>query len=229
MIKNTTEYKMNYVKEMRMDHIHSMKIDSSDATTYMCLLGKACGTDKTPLNDKGHRHPYTAIYSLLFSRFAFQPVRFAEIGIAGGASGLLWRHFFSKGQLYLFDRDENYINNLKNYSMPDLVAAKMDVADTTSIHNALAETGGNLDILLDDSSHGFEDQIRIIHAGIPFVSPGGMIIIEDVFRQTSEDDYRKALEDVMHHFSFATFIIADHTNRWYGTWDNDKLLLLIKK
>jgi hypothetical protein len=94
---------------------------------------------------------------------------------------------------------------------------------------ALAATGGDLDIVLDDSSHTLSDQIKIIHAAIPFVKSGGMIVIEDVFRNASEQTYETELADVLDQFSLSMFIITEHVNRYSPGWDNDKLLVLIKK
>ena len=65
----------------------------------------------------------------------------------------------------------------------------MDVKDSSTIIQSLTSTGGELDILLDDSTHTFEDQIRIIKDGLPYVKSGGMIIIEDIYRNQHINSY----------------------------------------
>jgi len=216
-----------------MRRIHRITIDSSEAVTELCVLGRVSHTDKTPYNELygGHRHPYTAVYSLLFSQYQYRPVRFAEIGIASGSSIKMWRSFFQgePSPIYAFDRDQNFINHLLQFGLHGVFAGPMDVCDQNSITGALAATGGDLDVVLDDSSHTFEDQIKIIHAAIPFVKSGGMIVIEDVFRNASEQTYETELADVLDQFSLAMFIITEHVNRYSPGWDNDKLLVLIKK
>jgi predicted O-methyltransferase YrrM len=212
-----------------MNSIHSMTLDNKNKNTWLCHLGASIGTDKSPLNAQGHRHPYTSLYSLLLSQYRFQPVRFAEIGIAMGASAAMWSHFFNNGKIFMFDSDENFIKNCQNYNLRNVTCNKMDVFQEDSIRSALTAIGGNLDVLLDDSTHGIDDQIRIIKTALPFIRPGGMILIEDVFRTTSEDDYEKRLEDVLDHFSFCSFITTEHDNKFSGTWNNDKILVLIKK
>ena len=206
-----------------------MTLDSKNLYTYLCNLGGSLGTDKSPLNAQGHRHPYTAAYSLLFSAYRFQPVRFAEIGIAMGASAAMWSYFFNEGEIFMFDSDTNFIQNCRSYNLPRVHCNQMDVFKESSIRSALEAIGGKLDILLDDSTHGIDDQIRIIKEAIPFIRPGGMIVIEDVFRTTSEQEYEKRLEPYLDAFSFCTFITTEHDQKFSGTWNNDKLLVLIKK
>ena len=46
---------------------NSIIIDSTLTNTKLCDIGKKYGTNKSPINLKGHRIGYTGIYSLLFS------------------------------------------------------------------------------------------------------------------------------------------------------------------
>lgn len=206
-----------------------MILDSKNKVTHLCHLGGAVGTDKSPLNPQGHRHPYTALYSLLLSQYRFQDVRFAEIGIAMGASAAMWSNFFTKGQIFMFDSDTNFIQNCRSYNLPRVQCAHMDVFQQESIVSSLQAIGGNLDVLLDDSTHGIDDQIRIIEAALPYIRPGGMILVEDVFRDTPEEEYEKRLEHILDLFSFCSFLTTEHDNKFSGTWNNDKVLVLIKK
>ena len=210
--------------------IPSITIDSTKAETDLCQMGLLCGTDKTPLNLKGHRHPYTAVYSLLFGRYRYRNCKFAEIGVAGGSSVLMWNLYFTDAMFYFFDRDQNFLlNSMQHVSKDNNKFYLMDVKDSLSIIKSLTSTGGDLDILLDDSSHTFEDQIRIIKDGLPYVKSGGMIIIEDIYRDASETKYYDELKDVLEQFSEVFFIVTDHKKRYSPGWDNDKLLVLIKR
>jgi len=213
-----------------MKMIPSITIDSTKAETDLCQMGLLCGTDKTPLNLKGHRHPYTAVYSLLFGRYRYRNCKFAEIGVAGGSSVLMWNLYFTDAMFYFFDRDQNFLlNSMQHVSKDNNKFYLMDVKDSLSIIKSLTSTGGDLDILLDDSSHTFEDQIRIIKDGLPYVKSGGMIIIEDIYRDASETKYYDELKDVLEQFSEVFFIVTDHKKRYSPGWDNDKLLVLIKR
>lgn len=213
---------------MRM--IPSITFDSTKAETDLCRMGLMCGTDKTPLNLHGHRHPYTAVYSLLFGRYRYHKCKFAEIGVAGGSSVLLWNLYFTDAMFYFFDRDQNFLLNAMQYvSKDNNKFYLMDVKDSSTIIQSLTSTGGDLDILLDDSTHTFEDQIRIIKDGLPYVKSGGMIIIEDIYRNVTDSRYYDELKDVLDQFAEVFFIVTDHKKRHSPGWDNDKLLVLIKK
>jgi len=217
--------------EPLMKRIQSITVDSSAAETHLCTLGGTYGTDKSPYNGAGHRHPYTAVYSLFFSRFRFQPVKFVEVGIAGGASMLLWRTYFTHKDTHIFgfDRDKNFLQHTLNFGLPGLSVGEMDVCNEESIRNGLESTGGELDILLDDSIHAVDEQIRLIKVGLPFVKPGGLIVIEDIFRDTPEERYEQGLADVLDQFSMAIFVVTEHEKRYSPGWNNDKLLFLVKK
>jgi predicted O-methyltransferase YrrM len=215
---------------MFMNSIPSIIIDSTNALTELCYMGKLARTDKTPYNEHGHRHPYTAVYSLLFGSLRYRECKFAEIGVAGGASVVLWNNYFKKAMFYFFDRDTDFLKNASNYVPEEKNSfTEMDVSIASSIVKGLQETGGELDVLLDDSTHTREDQILIIKEGLPFVKSGGMIIIEDVYRNASEEYYLNELKDLLDQFSQVFFITTDHALRYSPGWDNDKLLVLIKK
>jgi predicted O-methyltransferase YrrM len=211
--------------------IPSMTIDSTETESYLCQLGARFNADKSPYNTAGHRHPYTAVYNMLFGRFRFQPCRFVEIGIAGGASILMWRHYFLNvlTRIYGFDRDLDFIEHLNLIQLPDVYANEMDVYHEESIREGLRKIGGDLDIILDDSTHGLPEQVKIIKVGLEFLKPGGMILIEDIFHRIPNEDYEKALEDIEDQCSVITFINTEHRNKYSPGWDNDKLLLVVKK
>jgi hypothetical protein len=211
--------------------ISSMTIDSTHTQSILCNLGKACSADKSPYNEHGHRHPYTAVYHMLFGRFRYQPCRFAEIGIAGGNSIVMWRYYFQNihTRIYGFDRDLNFIAHLDQIQLPDVTACEMDVFHEESIRQGLSKIGGDLDILLDDSTHGLPEQVKIIKVGLEFLKPGGMILIEDIFHRIPNEDYEKALEGIEDQCSVITFIVTEHKDKYSPGWDNDKLLLIVKK
>jgi cephalosporin hydroxylase len=213
---------------MKIQHI---TIDSSSSKTELCELGQRFFADKSPYNEKGHRHPYTSVYNLLLAKYKYQPVRFVEIGIAGGSSLCMWAHYFlnTGRRLFFFDRDKNFVDNGNAFRIPDVFCLEMDVTQEESICAGLQKIGGDLDVILDDSTHGIPEQVKIIKKGLPFLKSGGMFIIEDIFRRYKEEDYQKELDDVLDQFSMATFITCEHTNKYSPDWDNDKLLILVKK
>lgn len=211
--------------------LQKLVIDSTPCKTELCDLGKQYFADKSPFNPIGHRHPYTGVYSLLLAKYKNTPVRFVEIGIAGGSSICIWSQYFTNPgrKLFFFDCEKKFIDHANALRIPDVFCLEMDVTIEDSITEGLKSIGGDLDVILDDSTHGIPEQVKIIKKGLPFLKSGGMFIIEDIFKRYNEEDYEKELEDVLDQFSFATFIDCEHVNKWSPDWDNDKLLILIKK
>jgi hypothetical protein len=84
------------------------------------------------------------------------------------------------------------------------------------------------DVILDDSTHEMGHQIRVIQEGFPLLKPGGMIIIEDIFKSINEAEYEEALKDILPLCAAAYFVVCEHKLRWSPGWDNDKMLVLVK-
>lgn len=209
--------------------IPTFTIDSTRAPTDLCMFGAQCGADKSPFNQTGHRHPYTGLYSVLLAPYRHKPIHFGEIGVAMGASVHLWRHYFERARLDFFDRDTNFLAHASSFGYENTQFHVMDVNSTKSIRDALVESGDMFDVLLDDSSHNVEDQKNIVAAALPFIKPGGLLLIEDVFRNETDKAYLDILEPVKDQISFYAFFLTEHANKYSPGWDNDKVLMIVKK
>ena len=77
--------------------------------------------------------------------------------------------------------------------------------------------GSFFDIIINNSATGFEEQVNFIKNSIISLKQGGLLVIENT--NYAEEDYTKELQDVLEHFTFASFI----------TSNNKKLLAFIKK
>jgi hypothetical protein len=207
--------------------INSISIDSTNSITDLCLLGVKYPTDKSPYNnDKGlHKHAYTSIYNLLFSNIRYEPIYLGEVGILDNHSMLCWREFFPNAKLFGFEWFDSRLEKAINDGI-DCTYIKMDVTSPTSIERALSSTNNEFDILIDDSTHVFEDQIKFINVAYKYLKAGGFLIIEDIFINAKEEDYEKAIHHLSDYFSSATFIFANHDLKHSPGWNNDKLLVL---
>jgi hypothetical protein len=211
-----------------------MCIDTTHTYTDLCEIGKQALTDKSPyliLNAELHRHPYTGVYAMLFAPLKNKDIDFVEIGVAGGSSVVLWWNYFTNASLYFFDRDQNFLNNVKAIEFPDRepYLALMDVSVDDGIRTSLEATGKMFDVILDDSSHVYEDQIRIAKEAFPFIKSGGYLIIEDIYRSESEVKYENDLADIISECTMAYFVVCNHEERYSPGWNNDKLFVLVKK
>lgn len=215
--------------------INTLIINSSYARTELCDLGVKYPTDKSPYCTEnpnmnsvtGHRHPYTAIYDLLFSSLKHKLICVGEIGILHNMSIKCWREYFTNASIYGFDLVEDLINSAIQDNLLGVEYKFLDITDSNSIHSALSGCP-KFDILIDDSTHNVEDQIRLINNCHYYMKSGGILIIEDIFMSCPHSIYENGIS-VSEEFSSISFIIADHANRYSPDWDNDKLLFLVKK
>ena len=211
--------------------MNSITLDSTDCRTTLCRLCCEAGTDKCPYNLHGHRHPHTAPYSLLFEPLKHKPIKFAEIGVFRGASVQVWRRFFSEARIYGYDRDEPNLQFIASMNMPNVFLDTMDAGNRDSIRQKLQEAtqdGELFDVILDDASHHPPDQCEVIRTALPFLKKGGLLIIEDIFRDRPSAPYEEAFAEVKDLVSFHTFIMCEHALRYSPGWNNDKLLVFVK-
>jgi len=227
-------------------HIHYLTNSSE-----LCEIGKKYDTDKTSqrnnVTDYRHCHPYTLFYDGLFKNSKSKNLKIAELGILDGASLLMWQEYFINAEIYRFEYDENLINNFtqlyikENFTPPNvdvsnekwcnnnrITLSQIDVTDRDSIVNKFGELNITYDIIIEDTTHQFEDQIRVIENTFQYLKPGGVLIIEDVFKSYNEEDYINRLGSVLDHFQDYYFIDLDHNNKNSFGWDNDKLFILVK-
>lgn len=207
-------------------------IDTTGTYTELCELGKLCVTDKSPYVDHeaAHRHPYTGVYAMIFAPLKNKEIHFAEIGVAGGSSVVLWWNYFRKASLAFFDRDQNFLDNVTKIGFPERVPylGLIDVRVDGDTGRALKETGFMYDVVLDDSSHDYADQIRIVKESWPYIKPGGYMIVEDIFRRIPESDFERDLAEILPECTNAYFVVCNHEERYSPGWNNDKILVLNK-
>jgi predicted O-methyltransferase YrrM len=208
--------------------IPRLVIDSTEAKTDLCFLGGAVGTDKSPYNTVAHRHPYTAVYSMLFASLKNKPIRFAEIGVAAGRSAILWNMYFNhpEADIRMFDRDMNFLDHARGLVGGRFTFAHMDVSVDGDVAYALGDE--LYDVIIDDSSHEHGHQIRIIKEAWSKLRSGGILVVEDIFRSTAEDEYAREIPDILASTAANYFVVCEHKERWSPGWDNDKLLVLVK-
>jgi predicted O-methyltransferase YrrM len=211
--------------------MNSITIDSTGCRSDLCVFCAELGTDKSPYGVHGHRHPYTAPYSLLFEPLRKKPIKFAEIGVFRGASLCAWRRFFTSARIFGFDNDVNNLNFIARNQWPQVYLDVMDASKASSIQSVLQKyvsDGELFDVILDDASHDPPDQMQVIRTALQFLKPGGLLIVEDVFRERPTQPYEEVFAEIQHLVSFHTFIVCDHENRYSPGWNNDKLLVFVK-
>lgn len=208
--------------------INRLAIDSTHSVTDLCTMGEKYQTDKSPYNKNPylHKHAYTAIYDLLFSNLRYSDINIAEIGILHNKSMLCWREYFKNAKLYGFEWSAEYIQKAVNDNLANTSYHFMNIKEEEAIEEALADVGKKYHIVIEDSTHEFADQIRFLKIIYKYMLPGSIVVVEDIFRAVEEELYRDALKPIEKYFSSATFVMAEHVNKYSPGWNNDKLLIL---
>ena len=216
--------------------INTIRIETSNFTSDLCKIGSAFGTDKSPYSKHKapygleHRHPYTGVYDLLFQDFRNQKFNFAEIGILENNSIKMFRNYFSNAKIYGFEYDKKLIKKAKSHRLRNTFYSEIDVTNERSIKHNLSKFKKKFKVIIDDSTHVFDDQIRLINNCIDFLDPGGMLIIEDIFHiKNIETKYINSIKKYLKSFEKIFFIECNHINKHSKGFDNDKLMILKKK
>jgi hypothetical protein len=142
----------------------------------------------------------------------------------------MWKEYFTNAEIYGFEYNTQFINNFKNnFNNDRITLSNINVTDKVSIIKSFDDLNILYDIIIEDTTHQFEDQINVIENTYKYLKPGGLMIIEDIFKSYKENDYINRLKPILHNFQDYYFIELDHVNKNSTGWDNDKLFVLIKE
>jgi len=202
--------------------------------TELCEIGAKYDTDKSAWRNNvtniRHCHPYTIFYDTIFGDYRNNNLEIAEIGILDGASLLMWNEYFPNVKLTGFEYNRSFIEKVKGiYTNNNLELFEMDITNADNIKKALETCNKKFDIIIEDSTHQIQDQIRFIRQAHNYLKDGGILIIEDIFKHYNEKDYINNLSDILHEFQDYYFVTLDHINKNSYGWNNDKLFILVKK
>ena len=206
-------------------------IDTSLSNTKLCELGKKFPTNKSPIQLVGHRSGFTGIYNLLFSPLIDKTINLAEIGIEDNNSIKMWRSYFKKAVIHGFEFDDKKIKKAKKHKLNKTYIHKINVNDKKNIIESFKKIKTKFDIIIDDSTHIFEDQIRVIKNCYKFLNKNGILIIEDIYKhgnKYSEENYFINLKKIKKYFHNIVFIDCNHVNNFQANWKNDKILLMVR-
>jgi SAM-dependent methyltransferase len=147
------------------------------------------------------------------------------VGILDNNSMLCWREYFPNALLFGYEYHQNKLDKAVNDKVDRASYIHVDITSEQSLNNVFSEINF-FDIIIEDSTHVFEDQIRFLNIAYKCVKPGGTIVIEDILINEDENRYMEAIDHIKEYFSSATFVLANHDLKFSPGWDNDKLLIL---
>jgi len=223
--------------------INKLIIDSTQSVTELCVLGAKHRTDKSPLssplakiveNPIEYAHAYTSIYDFLFSSIRHKEIKFGEIGVQHNHSIKCFREYFTKAEIHGFDHVKQFLEAAQNQNLYNTHYHWLDAFYKDTIITAMKESGGEFDVIIEDSSHHFDTQINFIETVHPFLKPGGILIIEDIYPDVKEgidyveEKFAQAIEPFRQYYSNIMFIEPKHQFQYSGLHQCDKLLILYK-
>ncbi len=133
--------------------------------------------------DKGTAHSYLQVYDECFRDMT--PTKVLEIGIASGGSLAAWADYFGD-QTTIIGMDITLKNVIHGKNKANVQMILGDATRFSDIHQHLG-VEGSFDIIIDDGSHRFVDQVCSMVLLLDRVKDGGYYIIEDFVELTEEN------------------------------------------
>jgi hypothetical protein len=212
-------------KMVRPKMLQHMVLDTSRTVTEMCALGRACQFTRSPYNEKGEAHPYTAIYSLFMAPLRDSEFEFAEIGTRGPSSALFWTHYFRNARHSFFGPAPNELVQLRLMGILKPYTGLVNWEQDGETIRGLAQSEKKFDRIVCSGPTQFDQQVRLIREAFPFLNSGGVLILEFLDRTVSEETIEKELAPILRGCALATSVVLNHENRVLNT---DRALVLMK-
>lgn len=159
-----------------------MNILTELANKYCTDKGDYSFSDKTK-----NGHGYTEMYNNLFYLMTNQPIVLLEVGIARGASLLMWNEYFPKAKIIGVDISLNYIDTSRplgieggGWNDKSRENIQLHVMDQTDPKLKTLVLDNNVDIFIDDGSHRAIDQIATFTNIYPILKSGSFYVTEDI-------------------------------------------------
>jgi len=120
--------------------------------------------------DKNSGHTYAPVYDALFAPIRGVVTRVVELGVASGASCQAWSEYFPKAHVLGIDITMHFVRFGKDNPRITFLEG-----DATTMADDIP---GEADVIIDDASHRFEDQLVALAVWGP--KARRFMIIEDV-------------------------------------------------
>jgi len=119
---------------------------------------------------------YFQIYDRYFSPYVGKEITFVEIGVLNGGSLFMWRDFFGEGARII---GIELNPDAKKWEKDGFEIHIGSQSDPNFWEDFFSKTG-DVDIVLDDGGHTFEQQIITAEFCVPHIKSGGLLVTEDV-------------------------------------------------
>lgn len=133
-------------------------------------IGLEQGTDKA-----SSHHDYLRVYERFFQPLRGRPLTLLEIGVLGGASLRTWEAYFPDARIIGADIDLLARRHRRG-------RVEVEIMDQANLDDLVrvASRHGPFDIVIDDGSHLWDDQILTLKTLFPYLKSGGVYAVEDL-------------------------------------------------
>ena len=154
---------------------------------------------------------YTVLYNSLFKNVKDKELNITIFSDSNCNLSLLFNEYFKNSNIYCFHNNIDYINYFKIFIWNNN-KIKVNKINEESLKNY------NLfyDIIINNLTKKFDEQIRLIENTYEYLKPGGVLVIQNILNEYSENEY---LENMS---------LEQFQKYYFITVNNHKLLILIK-
>ena len=120
---------------------------------------------------------YFAAYDALLEEYVGNEITFVEVGVLDGGSLFMWRDFFGdKARIIGIEINEN-AKIWEDHGFEIFIGSQSD----PNFWKSFFQEVGDVDVLLDDGGHTYQQQIVTVESALEHINPGGKIIVEDTY------------------------------------------------
>ena len=153
-----------------------------------------------------HRN-YFPIYESLFNKFIDKKITFVEICTLNGGSLFMWRNYFGKNARIIGIDFNPSAKKWTNYGFEIYIGDQ----NSSNFWKKTLKKIKKIDVLLDDGAHTNKAQIMTTVSCLPYISDGGLLLIEDVHAS-----YQKEFGNPSKYsfINYSKFLIDDINSRF---------------
>ena len=175
-------------------------------------------------------HDYSKFYEDYFKIIKNKKLNILEIGsFYGNASAALY-FYFQKANIFSAD----IFPDLFSYSSERIKNFYVDSSEEISVEKHIVKLNQSFDIIIEDASHSFKDQIISLFMLFDKLNPGGIFIVEELdFPDTRKDmnlkNERPTLRDILINIQTnkdftSKFVDISQKDLFLSTFDKIKIL-----
>lgn len=125
-------------------------------------------------------HNYLKTYNNIFKETRAELKKVLEIGLQAphqqGSSIRMWEDYFPNADIFGIDINPERSTLSSNRTKVEIIDSSKENAG----EDFKSRNGGNFDLIIDDGSHWYEDQINTFRNFWPLVKNGGYYVVEDL-------------------------------------------------